>query len=214
MLPLLARPAQGSYPTMAPLAKYMMDRSEEIVLAQTGAPASISHDANVLVLTEHGYEIGKKGSNGFTCIVERSWMSPFDSTDFWNPRLRGVICYNPAASRTVLTDTLRRTKLALAGVTRTQMLARVQAMALPTPEPGSMSYMLSKSQYLSDEGGSWHPHVMFYVPKGDSTGNGASWGADLPGSPIIFDSEHHLQPEPWTIFMIPVGKWSDGTPSG
>ena len=48
-----------------------------------------------------------KGTNGFTCLVERSWMSPFDSPEFWNWKMRGPICYNPAASRTVLLYTLR-----------------------------------------------------------------------------------------------------------
>jgi hypothetical protein len=35
-----------------------------------------------------------------------------------------------------------------------------------------------------------------------------SWGADLPGSPILGlkDTVDRL-----TVFMIPVAKWSDGT---
>ena len=211
MLPLVASPAPDSYQAMAPLARYMMDRSAEIRLARSAAPPSIAHDASVVVLTAHGYEMAVKGSNGFTCIVERGWTPPFDLKDFWNPRIRAPICYNAAASRTVLRYTYIKTKLALAGLSRTQMFARVKAMTLPTPGPGSMSYMLSKQQYLGDEVGSWYPHVMFHVPKADSANDGASWGADLPGSPIMFDSGHHLVPEPQTIFMIPVGKWSDGS---
>lgn len=211
ILPLIARPAPDSYPTMALLARYMMDRNAEIGLARSAAPPSISHDANVVVLTSHGYEIAVKGTNGFTCIVERGWMPPFDQKDFWNPRIRAPICYNAAASRSVLQYTFLKTKLALAGLSRTQMLARVKTMTLPTPEPGSMSYMMSKHQYLGDGIGAWHSHVMFHVSKANRAGNGASWGADRPGSPIIFDSGHHVVPEPETIFMIPVGKWSDGT---
>jgi len=30
-----------------------------------------------------------------------------------------------------------------------------------------MAYMLSKQQYLSDEGGHWYPHVMFFAPRTD-----------------------------------------------
>jgi hypothetical protein len=48
---------------------------------------------------------------------------------------------------------------------------------------------------------------MFHIPKAD----GATWGADLPGSPVIVDSDHTEVPEPQIIFMVPLGDWSDGT---
>jgi hypothetical protein len=205
--------AQYDYSKMAPLSQYLMASREEIALAQTAAPPSISRDATVLVLTARGYTVGKKGSNGFTCIVERGWMPPFDQKDFWSTKLRAPICYNAPASRTVLQYTLRRTELALEGLSRTQIYARIKAMPLPTPEPGSMSYMLSKKQNLGEGVGSWMPHIMFHVPKSYSAGDGAIWGADLPGSPVIFDNGHHLVPEPQTILMVPVSKWSDGSPA-
>ncbi|MBV8374808.1 MAG: hypothetical protein JO302_04800 [Candidatus Eremiobacteraeota bacterium] len=209
-LPLFALPAQ-EYSKMAPLAQYLMDPSAEMALAQTAAPPSISKDATVLVLAAHGYVVGKRGSNGFTCIVERGWMPPFDQKDFWSTTLRAPICYNAPASRTVLQYTLRRTMLALAGLSRMQIYNRINAMPLPTPAPGSMSYMLSKQQNLGQGVGSWMPHVMFHVPKSYAVGDGAIWGADLPGSPIVFDNGHHLTPEPQTILMVPVSKWSDGS---
>jgi hypothetical protein len=211
MPPLLARSTSFEYSKMAPLSQYMMDPSAEIALAQTAAPPSISKDATVLVLSAHGYVVGKAGSNGFTCIVERGWMPPFDQKDFWSTSLRAPICYNAPASRTVLQYSLRRTMLALAGLSRMQIYDRIKAMTLPTPEPGSMSYMLSKKQNLGEHVGAWMPHVMFHLPKSYAAGNGAIWGADLPGSPILFDDGHHLTPEPQTILMIPVSKWSDGS---
>ena len=211
MLPLLAVSAPFEYSQMAPLSQYLMDRDAEIALAQSAAPPSLAKDATVLVLTARGYEVGRKGSNGFTCVVERGWMPPFDQKDFWSTKLRAPICYNAPASRTVLQYSFRRTQLALAGLSRTQILARIQAMSLPTPAPGSMSYMLSKQQNLGEGVGSWMPHVMFHLPKSYSAGDGAIWGADLPGSPIVFDDTHHLVPEPQTILMIPVSKWSDGS---
>ena len=212
LLPLLASSETSfEYSKMAPLSQYMMDQSAEISLARTAAPPAISGSATVLVLTSHGYVVGKSGNNGFTCIVERGWMPPFDQKDFWSTGLRAPICYNAPASRTVLQYTLRRTQLALAGLSRSQILARVTSMALPTPEPGSMSYMLSKEQNLGEGVGHWYPHVMFHVPKSYGAGDGAIWGADLRGSPIVFDNGHHLVPEPQTILMVLVGNWSDGT---
>lgn len=38
------------YPKMAPLDQYVMQRNAEIALAQSAAPDSISHDADVFVL--------------------------------------------------------------------------------------------------------------------------------------------------------------------
>jgi hypothetical protein len=212
LLPLLGRSETAfEYSKMAPLSQYLMEQSAEISLAQTAAPPAISRNATVLVLTPRGYVTGKNGNNGFTCIVERGWMPPFDQKDFWSTRLRAPICYNAPASRTVLQYTLRRTQLALAGLSRLQIFARINSMALPTPEPGSMSYMLSKEQNLGQGVGHWYPHVMFHVPKSYGAGGGAIWGADLPGSPIVFDTGHHLVPEPQAILMVLVPTWSDGT---
>ena len=48
---------------------------------------------------------------------------------------------------------------------------------------------------------------MFNVPKTDD----ASWGADLAGSPVLFNDEYRDVPKPETIFMVPVFHWLDGT---
>jgi hypothetical protein len=205
-----AKDIRPPYPAMAPLEQYLMaDRNAEIALARSAAPAAISSEAAVVVLGRHGYETAVEGKNGFVCIVERAWTSPFDSPDFWNPKLRGPICYNPPAVRSILPFTYKRTELALAGLSNPQMLDRIKAALarkeLATPEPGAMSYMLSKDGYLGDSVGHWFPHLMFHIPKTD----GASWGANLPDSPVALDNR--LVPEPETMFLVPVGKWSDGT---
>lgn len=207
-----AQNAKAPYPTMSPPDQYLMtDRTTEIALARTAAPKSISDDASVMVLGRHGYETAIKGKNGFVCIVERAWMSPFDHPEFWNPKNRSPICYNPAAARSILPYTFKRTELALGGLSNPQMLERITAAVankeLPTPEPGAMSYMMSKESYLNDQAGHWVPHLMFHIPKTD----GASWGANLDDSPVVLDPR--LVPEPETIFLVPVGKWSDGTPA-
>jgi hypothetical protein len=213
--PMQAQESKAPYPAMAPLDQYLMaDRDAEIALARSAAPPALSSEANVLVLEKDGYHTAVEGKNGFSCIVERGWMSPLDSTDFWNPKLRGPICYNPAAVRSILPYTILRTKLILSGLTKAQMVENIQAQLtaslLPMPEPGAMSYMLSKNQYLGDAGGHWHPHLMFHLPRMGA----ASWGANLDGSPVVVDTDHHDPgPEPETIFMVPVDNWSDGTPA-
>jgi hypothetical protein len=212
VLPAQAQDPKNPYPAMAPLDQYLIaDRSAEIALARSAAPEDISRNATVLVLGKNGYETAVEGTNRFVCVVERGWMSPFDSPDFWNPKLRGPICYNPPAVRSILPYTMNRTKLVLAGLSKTQIEESVKSQVakgeLPVPESGAMSYMLSKYGYLSDEVGAWHPHLMFHVPKTDN----ATWGANVACSPILENDSYTDVPEPETIFMVPVGRWSDGT---
>ena len=109
--------SKTQYTTMAPLHQYLDDRDAEIALARSAAPDAISRDATVLVLTDHGYVTAVEGKNGFVCVVERAWMSPDNSPDFWNPKMRGPLCFNPPAARSILPSTIERTKLAIAGIT-------------------------------------------------------------------------------------------------
>jgi hypothetical protein len=207
--------SKTSYPSMAALNEYLMpDRNAEIALARSAAPDSISRDAKVLVLGPHGYETAVEGKNGFVCVVERGWMGPFEGefSVFWNPRIRGPICFNPPAVRSILPLTYKRTELVLAGQSKAQIIDALKTFIkqeLPPLEPGAMSYMMSKDQYLSDNGNhNWIAHLMFYTPLMD----GAVWGADLAKSPIMLNPQFSGAPEPIDVFMVPAGWWSDGTP--
>jgi hypothetical protein len=206
-----AQKVKALYPSMAPLAQYLLaDQNAEIAMARSAAPQAISRDAEVLILGRSGYVTAVKGKNGFACVVERSWMSPFDAPEFWNPKLRGPICFNPPAARTILPITIKRTELVLAGLSKAQIVDGIKVFVkkdLPALEPGAMCYMMSTQGYLTDEGGHWVPHLMFYVPQTD----GSAWGADLPGSPVLLSPQFQGAPEPFTVFMIPVPTWSDGT---
>ena len=204
----IAQDAKTTYPKMAPIEQYLMtDQGAEIALARSAAPESISRDAEVLVLGRHGFETAVKGKNGFVCIVERSWTSAADP-DFWNPKVRTPICYNAAAARSVLLRNMKRTDLILAGRTQAQtddtIVAAVDKKELPAMEPGAMCYMMSKQGYGGDSVAHWPSHLMFYFSQTDP----ATWGADLPGSPIfaMSDAREHL-----TEFVIVVQRWSDGT---
>jgi len=209
--PARAQAEKTAYPAMAPLDSYMIpDENAEIALARSAAPASISGAAEVMVLRRTGYATAVKGTNGFLCIVERGWAAATDAPDFWNPKVRSPNCFNAAAARSFVPIVLMKTRLVLAGKSKAEILAATEAAfaskQLPALEPGAMCYMTSKQQYLNDDGKAWHPHVMMFV-SGDAE---KSWGANLPGSPIIAanDPEEHA-----TIFMVVVSKWSDGTPA-
>ena len=203
-----AQGASAPYPNMAPLEQYLiMDRNAEIAMAQSAAPESISHDAEVLVLSRQGYETAVKGKNGFVCLVQRSWMSPIDDPEFWNPKERAPICLNASAVRSFLPRIIRKTDLALSGRTKAQIFEEIAAAInkkeLPAPGPNSMSYMMSKQSY-NDRVGNWHPHLMLFLPETDPL----QWGAGLDGTQVFAfqDTEEHL-----TVILIAVSQWSDGT---
>jgi hypothetical protein len=206
--PATAEDAKAPYPTMAPVDEYLMDRAAEIALARSAAPEAISRDAAVMVLGRHGYENAAQGKNGFVCLVERSWTSPIDEPDFWDPKLRAPICFNAAAFRSYVPRTIKKTDLVLAGKSKTQMVdavvAAMEKKELPPIELGAMCYMLSKQGKLSERDGHWHPHLMFFYPHIEP----AALGANLAGSPTFaFDDTW----EGMTVFLVPVKAWSDGT---
>jgi hypothetical protein len=208
----------GPYPTMAPLARYLeTNASDEIALARSAAPASISASAEILTLGPAGYSTTIKGTNGFVCLVERSWATGFADAEFWNPKSRSPICYNRAAARSVLPSYIERTGWVLAAVSIPEMMARTRselsANTFMLPDVGAMSYMMSKQGHLNDGAGHWYPHLMFYLANTEA----ASWGANLDGSPVLADGStifaQQATAEPVTTFFVPVAKWSDGTPS-
>jgi hypothetical protein len=206
-----AQADKTAYPIMAPVDAYLIaDQNSEIALARSAAPKSIAAEAEVMVLGKTGFTTAVSGTNGFLCIVERSWAQATNDPEFWNPKMRAPICFNQAAARTFLPIFLMKTKLVLAGKSKTEILAATAAALdtkeLPALEPGAMCYMMSKQQYLNDGVKNWHPHVMVFA-SGDAA---KSWGADKDDSPIFYSNDPQ---ERVTVFMFWVGNWSDGSPA-
>jgi hypothetical protein len=204
-----AQAGRTVYPAMAPLDQYLIpDEKSEIAMARSAAPSSISNGAEVMVLGHEGYKTAVKGTNGFLCIVERSWGQATDEAEFWNPKMRAPHCFNALAARSFAPIYLMKTRLVIAGKSKAE-IAQSIATALdkkeiPALEPGAMAYMMSKQQYLNDRGMSWHPHVMFFSP-GDMA---KAWAADDPNSPVMVANDPQ---ERVTILFVLADKWSDGT---
>lgn len=191
------------YPNMAPIAQYRMDRDAEIALARTAAPASISRDAQIMVLGEKNFEVAVPGKNGFVCAVGRAFAGPLSNPEFWNPKNRSPICYNAAAARSLWPYAMKQTGMALAGASKAQITDAVRAAVarneLGPPDAGSMAYMMSKRAYLTDQGGHNLAHVMFELPRGGVFQNDPDYFVSWDPAPVI-------------EFNVPVGQWSDGTP--
>jgi len=214
--------AAGSYPRMAPVKAYLMERGQEIALARSAAPTSISEHATVLVLTPKGYETAVTGSNGFVCWVARGFSGATDWPERWNPKIRAAGCDNAQAARSVTPIAKLRTAMTLAGRSDAEIADRIKVAfsrgEIAPPKAGAMCYMMSKSSYLSDDGGHDMAHVMFYVPFKD----GADWGANAAGSPVFggnywfYTPDHQAEAArlpPLTVLLVGVATWSDGTPA-
>jgi hypothetical protein len=212
-----------TYPRMAAIGQYQMEESDEIQLARSAAPNSISGEATILVLRRQGYETAVQGKNGFVCMVARSWLAAFDWPEFWNPKVRAADCMNPQAARSMVPIVLLRSKMVMAGRSKAEMLLAVKAAfankQVPKLESGAMDYMMSKTAYLTDEGEHNGPHLMFLTAGMDAK----DWGAGAAGSPLIsapywfFSSKEPSQMKGLPsilVFLIGVANWSDGTPAG
>jgi hypothetical protein len=205
-------PAASAGSALARIEPYLMaSQQQEIALARSAAPPSVSLHATVMVLGAHGYVTVVKGSNGFVCLVQRPWDNAVSvkSARFWNPKIRSAFCYNAAGAQSVLPGYLMRTKWVLAGASRTEISDREKAAwaagRLEQPAPGAMCYMMSKHSWgVGGNPGPWRPHLMFYFPSAPAP----NWGANLGGSPVFASADDHT-----TVFVVLVPVWSDGSPA-
>jgi hypothetical protein len=201
---IVAGQAAAQYP---PLAEYMMPRDAEVALAKSAAPANISGHATIKVLTTSGYEVVHQGDNGFVCLVMRGWSAPtYTPAQFRNlvydATVRAPICFDPAASRTVLPYYELRSKLGMQGKTPDQIAESVQAAyatgKLPRRESVSFAYMWSADQNLGSGIGAWHPHMMIFAPYYENSMLGGNeFGHTLPQ---VSDDAG----TPFTVVVIPV----------
>jgi hypothetical protein len=161
----------------------ILPREREIALARTAAPSAVSRDATVMVLTERGFETAAKGTNGVTCVVNRS-----------HPQSLEPHCFDAEGSATILPMELRRTELLREGKSAEEIDREIAAGLLAgtyrLPRRPAMSYMMSPEQVLySDEGrkvGQWKPHLMIYYPHLASVDLGLG-GAPSPEAALVVD---------------------------
>jgi hypothetical protein len=194
-------------PKYPPLAEYMMPRDAEMALARSAAPAKISERATIKVLTTSGYRVAREGDNGFVCMVMRGWTAPTYTPAqlrdlVYDPKLRAPICFDPAASRTVMPFYELRTALGMEGKTPDQIAEGVQAAyvkgALPKRDGVTFAYMWSADQNLGPEVGHWHPHMMVFAPYFENS----MLGGNEFGSPLPFVSDD--AGTPFAVVIIPV----------
>lgn len=205
----LAAAAASGRPAMGRIAPYLMaSQQQEIALARSAAPSSISTHATVMVLTAHGYVTAVKGSNGFACIVTRSWDNTADveSSRFWDPRIRVPYCVNAVGARSMLAEYLMKSQWVLAGASEAEIGERVRAARTMGNLAGSICYMMSKLSWgVAGRPGAWRPHLMFYFPNAQAP----NWGANIDGTPVSSGAAD----DNTTVYNVLVPVWSDGSPA-
>jgi len=139
----------------------LLPREQEIALARSAAPASVSDSARILVLTDAGFEAAVAGTSSVTCLVNRSWPNSLEPE-----------CFDAEASLSLLPVELYRTEERHKGrpddVIEREIKDRLADGRFRIPRRPALQYMLSSAQRLiSDEGqsvGKWYPHIMLSVP--------------------------------------------------
>jgi hypothetical protein len=199
--------ARAQAPKYPVIEQYLMPQADEIALAKTAAPASISDRATIKVLTRAGFEVAQQGDNGSVCMVMRGFSAPtYTPAPFRNlvydAAVRAPICFTPPAVRTAMPYYELRTKLALQGKNPDKIAAGVEAAyakgELPKRDEVTFAYMWSAKQNLASGVGHWHPHVMIFAPYYDN----AMVGGNPFGSPLpqLTDDAG----TPFAVVVIPV----------
>lgn len=166
---------------------FLMDPAEERRIAATAGPEAITSGATYYLLTRNGFESSEPGTNGFHCFVERSWTGPHPKNlRIFDPKVKAPHCINPEGARTTMQEMFLVSKLAMAGRSAQEIDLAVdrayQDGSLKLPESLSLTYMMSKHQWLGEHVGAWHPHVMLWIPFLSEDQVGGIAGFDQPNA--------------------------------
>ncbi len=184
----------------------LMPREVEVALARSAAPKEVSAAADIYVLTDTGYAVAVRGTNGNACLVDRSWPESLEPH-----------CFDAESAATVMQTALRRGSLLQSGATHEDINREIdeglRTGRFRVPTRPAMTYMMSSAQVLyNDDGkrvGAWQPHLMIYYPNLTSEQLGLG-GKPNPDAAIVVDSG-----KPLANIMIIVKKAIDPDgPSG
>lgn len=142
-------------------ARARLPRSEEIALARSAAPASVSDSASVFVFADSGYVLAERGTNGAACYVSRSWPTSIEPH-----------CFDAEGAASIMRIHMREVELLHRGLTpndaERELAPDLLAGKLRLPNKPAMSWMFSAEQKLigdtGEPAGRWRPHIMIYYP--------------------------------------------------
>jgi hypothetical protein len=157
----------------------LLPQDKEMAIALSAAPEHLRSGASVYVLKQAGFVLVRKGTNGFSCIVNRD-----------HPLNQKPTCYDAEGSETILPKVLRFGELLMKGVPLEQITAEIaegfRTGKFISPRRPGVAYMLSGDikNYNASTGKveSFPPHVMFYAPNltNDDIGSDGKFEPGLP----------------------------------
>ncbi len=160
----------------------LLPRDQEIALARSAGPATVTASARVFVLTARGYVVADSGRTGAACYVSRSWPESLEPQ-----------CFDAEGAVTILPMEMRRVEMLAAGDTMDKVEREIAEGIITgryrLPARPALSYMMSCAQRLiSDEGrpvGKWRAHLMIYFPYLTNEGIGMAEGPDLKAGVVV-----------------------------
>lgn len=171
-------------PTVPKVYDASMSREQQMALAMSAAPEAVSSNATIYVLGPRGYEKAREGTNGFSCFVFRSFVSPTETAI-------GPMCLDAEGSRTSLVVYLHMEELRSSGKSEAEIKADADSGyktgRFQYPSKLGLLYMMSSNNRLgpTKDHTTQHfpPHVMIYAP--NMTAQDLGFGstsqlADLP----------------------------------
>lgn len=192
-----------------PGPRLSLPRAEEVALARSAAPSSVSSGARVWLFSAGRYIVADSGTNSVQCYVGRGW-----------PKALEPHCFDEEGARTIMPIEMLQSELLHRGISgdsvQRTIAAGIASGKFRLPQRPAMSWMQSASQVLYDDDGSrvgaWKPHIMIYYPyltaQGIGTGTNQDVGAGIvvsPGGPMA---------NIMIVVSSPVHPANDSSPSG
>jgi hypothetical protein len=153
-------------------------RERQIGLALSAAPTEVSSKATVYVLGLKVYEKAREGTNGFSCLIERSFKGTTQTSS-------APACFDAVGSGSIMVAYLRREELRAEGKSEAEIKDDIakgyEDGRFKVPGPGFL-YMMSNENFVynnvSGKSGFVAPHLMFYAP--NKTANDVGYDSVSP----------------------------------
>jgi len=158
-------------------------RARQLELVRSAAPAEISDRATLYILGKQGYEMVQKGTNGFSCVVDREI-----------PETQEPQCFDAEGSATTLMARMRVEELRAQGVPEDRISAEIErgyeTGKYKAPRKTGIVYMFSTENWVLADPATrqivhFGPHLMFYAPNATDRDIGNTGPGAAPGIPFV-----------------------------
>jgi len=184
-------------------------RERQIDLALSAAPTEVSSKAAVYILGPKGYEKVREGTNGFSCLIERSFKGTTQTSS-------APACFDAEGSGSIMVAYLRREELRAEGKSEEEVKEDIaqgyEDGRFKVPGPGFL-YMMSNENFVynnvSGKSGFVAPHLMFYAP--NKTANDVGYDSVSP-TMVPYLTGSGIGPE--SLLVVAAEKPSQGDSAG